>query len=101
MRKTIYIIGMLCFMLSCAEHDDIMGGDIDMLPISIGSNYPSTEVLTRASVDGGFVAGDEMGIFVVDRDKEGQPVFIYKSNKLGKILLVELRRIELLSKNIL
>lgn len=73
MRKTIYIIGILCCIFSCAEHNDMIGGCIDKMPISIGGSYPSTEVLTRASIDGGFVAGDEIGIFIVDRDNEGQP----------------------------
>lgn len=73
MRKAIYIIGILSCILSCAEHDDITGGGNGLTPISIGGSYPSAAVQTRAVVDGGFVTGDEMGIFIVDRDNEGQP----------------------------
>lgn len=58
-------------MLGCAEHDDVSGIDVLKSPIRISSAYPATGVLTRATIDGGFVAGDEMGVFVVDYDDEG------------------------------
>jgi len=43
-------------------------------PIMIESVYPSAEVQTRADIDGGFVEDDAMGIFVVDRSDDGEPV---------------------------
>ena len=43
-------------------------------PIRLSSSYPSVDVQTRATIDGGFVEGDAMGIFVVDRDDDGEAV---------------------------
>ena len=40
-------------------------------PIKVGSVYPSHEMQTRIAIDGGFVADDVMGVFVVDRDEDG------------------------------
>lgn len=60
-------------MLGCAEREDVSGIDVHKSPIRISSNYPSTGTLTRATIDGGFVAGDEMGVFVVDNDDDGNP----------------------------
>lgn len=73
MRKQLYIglFGVLCSLLSCAEHDYVSNTENKETPIIIGSTYPG--LLTRATIDGGFSTGDEMGIFVVDRDDEGQP----------------------------
>lgn len=71
MKKALYIIGILCSILSCVEDDSISNSGNKQMPITIGSAYPG--VITRAVVDGGFSVGDEMGIFVVDRDDEGQP----------------------------
>lgn len=71
MKKALYIIGILCGILSCVENDSISNSGNKQMPITIGSAYPG--VITRAVVDGGFSVGDEMGIFVVDRDDEGLP----------------------------
>lgn len=71
MKKALYIIGIFCSILSCVEDDSISISGNKQMPITIGSAYPG--VITRAVVDGGFSVGDEMGIFVVDRDDEGQP----------------------------
>lgn len=58
----------------CSEQENIVGSDIQKTPIYISSSYPSVGVQTRATIDGGFVSGDAMGIFVVDRDADGQAV---------------------------
>ena len=73
MKKTIYLIGVLCLLFGCAEHDNVTGLDASRKTIRISSAYPSAGVLTRATIDGGFVAGDEIGIFVVDYDGDNQP----------------------------
>ena len=73
MRKTIYLIGILCSLMGCAEYDASNASDSQKVPIFVGSEYPTTTVITRASIDGGFVAGDETGIFVVDYDEDDQP----------------------------
>lgn len=72
MRKTIYLIGILCSLMGCAEYDASNASDSQKTPINIGSEYPTTTVMTRASIDGGFVSGDEMGVFVVDYDEDNQ-----------------------------
>ena len=71
MRKTLYTIGLLCCIIGCTEHDSVTGFNGLATPITINSEYPTTKVMTRATLDGGFVAGDEIGIFVVDYDDEG------------------------------
>lgn len=73
MKKIIYIgvIGVLWCLLSCAEHDYASNTENKQTPIIIGSAYPG--LMTRTTIDGGFSTGDEMGIFVVDRDDEGKP----------------------------
>lgn len=42
------------------------------MPINIASTYP-VAANTRATIDNGFVAGDAVGIFVVDYDQDGNP----------------------------
>lgn len=73
MKRTIYV-AMVCCLVACVESDlwkeKLDGGE---LPIVVSSTYPSVNALTRAAIDGGFVAGDAMGIFVVDYDAEGNP----------------------------
>lgn len=72
MKKLFTIITFCCLMAACAEHDSIVGNKQSQWPIQISSSYPSVEAMTRAVIDGGFVAGDEMGIFIVDRDENGE-----------------------------
>lgn len=72
MKKLFTIIALGCLMAACAEHEGIVGNKQGQWPIQISSSYPSSEVTTRAVIDGGFVAGDEMGIFIVDRDENGE-----------------------------
>lgn len=59
----------------CSENDfsSLVSNDVRH-PIRIASTYPSLDVQTRATIDGGFVSGDAMGIFVVDRDANGDAV---------------------------
>ena len=72
MKRILYsITGLILSMLSCAEHDNIFDVGKEKTAITICSTYPN--LITRAVVDGGFSVGDEIGIFVVDRNEEGQP----------------------------
>lgn len=72
MKRILYsITGLILFMLSCAEHENILDVGMEKTAITICSTYPN--LITRAVVDGGFSVGDEIGIFVVDRNEEGQP----------------------------
>lgn len=71
MKRTLYIIGVMLCIWACAEQDDLQSTNTGkQTPIIIGSSYPG--LTTRSVIDGGFSTGDEMGIFVVDRDEEGQ-----------------------------
>lgn len=71
MKRTLYIIGVMLCIWACAEQDDLQSTNTGKrTPISIGSSYPG--LTTRSVIDGGFSTGDEMGIFVVDRNEEGQ-----------------------------
>lgn len=86
MKKNLYILSILCMMLGCAEHDNVTGLDVLRSPICISSSYPSIGYQTRASIDGGFVAGDEMGVFVVDYDDEGNPgTMMLQGNRASNI----------------
>ncbi len=76
--KKQYVIAMnmvlgVIMLASCSE--DIIPSSIyeDRMAISIQSVYPSLQQDTRISVESGFVADDQVGIFVVDYDTEGQP----------------------------
>ena len=72
MKKAIYIIGALLGIWACTEHDDLQSfGLKSQIPINVGTTYPGTT--TRSVIDGEFSTGDEMGVFVVDRDENGQP----------------------------
>lgn len=64
MKKTI-ILFMLCLIVACSEHDFINSANEQLLPITLSSTYPSVQN-TRATIDGGFVTGDQMGVFIVD-----------------------------------
>lgn len=86
MKKNLYILSLLCLMLGCAERDDVTGIDVLKSPIRISSDYPLTGYQTRATIDGGFVAGDEMGVFVVDYDEEGNPgTMMLQGNRASNI----------------
>ena len=67
-----YLALPLLLLTACAEEiaDGSDAGKKGALPISLGPAYPG--VTTRATIDGGFSTGDEMGIFVVDRNAEGE-----------------------------
>lgn len=73
MNRTKYIIGIMSMLLSvsCSENITDMILDKEMMPISMSAVYPVTGV-TRAS-DNGFVADDEVGLFIVDYDRDGNP----------------------------
>ena len=69
----LYYLALPLLLLSaCAEEiaDSGITGQENKWPIKLGSDYPATT--TRATIDGGFSVGDEMGIFVVDRNAEGE-----------------------------
>lgn len=72
MKKLFTILGILCGFAACAEHDEMATDNTGQYPITISSSYPAAEV-TRSVIDGGFVAGDATGLFIVDYDADGQP----------------------------
>lgn len=56
-----------------------------VMPINIASTYP-VAANTRATIDNGFVAGDAVGIFVVDYDSDGNPgTLALKGERAGNI----------------
>ncbi len=73
-RHTLLYYLALPLLLFPACSEEITDGQeqqqMRVTPINIGSAYPG--VNTRTTIDGGFSAGDEMGIFVVDRNAEGE-----------------------------
>ena len=81
MRKRYNIIYIYAAMLitagttGCSEDNfsSLVNNDIRH-PINISSVYPSVDVQTRAIIDGGFVSGDAVGIFVVDRNADGEAI---------------------------
>ena len=73
MKFKIYLsFSIMLGLIACTEHDDGLGNSNHNLQINICSTYPTVNLQTRAEPDGGFVAGDEMGVFVVDYDENGQ-----------------------------
>ena len=73
MKKIQYILAVLFGLTCCAEHDDVtFEGENLRKPINVGSTYPSA-LQTRATIEGGFVTGDQMGVFVVDYDEDMEP----------------------------
>lgn len=55
-------------------------------PIKVGSVYPSHEMQTRIAIDGGFVADDVMGVFVVDRDADdGEGEVLLSGNRASNM----------------
>lgn len=77
MKKILYIICALWGFTACVEKDGFTDDDGQRLPIIVGSTYPSVDVTARTVIDGGFVAGDQMGIFVVD----------YEGDEPGEVLM--------------
>ena len=79
MRKKYNIIYAVLFITAgitgCSEDNfsSLVNNDIRH-PINISSVYPSVDVQTRATIDGGFVSGDAVGIFVVDRNADGEAI---------------------------
>lgn len=77
MKKYIYIICVLCGIISCAEHDEINGpeGSMQARQIKLESTYPGVSAQTRSTIGNGFVEGDQIGVFVVDYedDEPGTP----------------------------
>ena len=75
--KLICLVAMTAKLLvGCVDNSNRLL-DTEILkqhPIKISSVYPSVDIKTRATIDGGFVEGDAMGIFVVDRDADGEAV---------------------------
>lgn len=71
MKKLFVIFAILYGFVACAEHDGMTSENLGQYPITVSSTYPASD-LTRAVVDGGFVAGDATGLFVVDYDADGQ-----------------------------
>lgn len=69
----LYYLALPLLLLSaCSEEiaDSGLTGQENKWPIKLGSAYSGAT--TRAIIDGGFSVGDEMGIFVVDRNAEGE-----------------------------
>lgn len=77
-RLTVFCVLALVAILSvsCNDNYNQIGEDslLKKYPIVITSVYPSLDIQTRANIDGGFVEGDAMGIFVVDRNADGEAV---------------------------
>ena len=72
MKKLFYSIFVVLGLIACAENDGVQSfRDTGKYPIYVSSAYPSAGTKTRAVIDGGFITGDDMGIFVVDYDKDG------------------------------
>lgn len=73
--KRLYLYSFLCvslFLHSCADENfEFCSQDVNM-PICISSAYPVSGVNTKADANG-FAAGDEVGIFIVDYNKDGTP----------------------------
>ncbi|MBQ9524592.1 MAG: fimbrillin family protein [Bacteroidaceae bacterium] len=70
----IFVVPVLMVMIEACSEDSfssMISNDLRH-PIHLSSVYPSVDVLTRATIDGGFVSGDAMGIFVVDRNADGE-----------------------------
>ena len=79
MRKKYNIIYAVLFITAgttgCSEDNfsSLVNNDIRH-PINISSVYPSVDMQTRANIDGGFASGDAVGIFVVDRNADGEAI---------------------------
>lgn len=72
-RLYIYLaVFAAILMTSCAEESFESVAHDDKIPVSISSVYPVSGVATRADANG-FVAEDEVGIFIVDYNQDGTP----------------------------
>ena len=71
-RLYIYVAACIVLMTSCAEESFESVAHDDKMPVSISSVYPVSGVVTRADANG-FVAEDEVGIFIVDYNQDGTP----------------------------
>lgn len=71
-KNTVVLFCILFGIAACAEHEDIINDINKRFLININAAYPSVE-MTRAAIDGGFVSGDAIGLFIVDYDEEGRP----------------------------
>ena len=86
-RYSLFAMLSLLLIASCSE--DVTPTQTvaieDGIPINIASTYPVT-ANTRATIDNGFVAGDDVGIFVVDYDNGGNPgTLAMKGDRAGNI----------------
>lgn len=73
MKNYVYLLILGLLIAACSEDVSMQSGLAEeALPINIESTYPVT-AKTRATIDNGFVAGDAVGIFVVDYDIDGNP----------------------------
>lgn len=71
--KILYIAFFAALLMtSCAEETFEFVAYDEAMPVSISSVYPVKGSVTRAD-DNGFVAGDEVGIFIVDYNEDGTP----------------------------
>lgn len=92
MKRINYILSIICMgLLSCAEHDGLTNGDYRQLPVNIGGSYPVPKATTRAAIDGGFVSNDAMGVFVVDRNEDGDAGEVLLSGNRASNLKVTLQ----------
>ena len=73
--KKLYIYIIVCvavLLTSCAEENFEFVAQDAALPVNVSSVYPVSGTITRADANG-FVAEDEVGIFIVDYNKDGTP----------------------------
>lgn len=92
MKRINYILSIICMgLLACAEHDGLTNGDYRQLPVNIGGSYPVPKATTRAAIDGGFVSNDAMGVFVVDRNEDGDAGEVLLSGNRASNLKVTLQ----------
>lgn len=74
MKSIKHIISAICLLggvVACSEHEVNEIGENKGFPININATYPAIDA-TRATIDGGFVSGDAIGLFIVDYDEDGQ-----------------------------
>lgn len=88
MKRYAYIFVGLLMLSACSE--DIVTQTVSVeeeMPINISSTYP-VAANTRATIDNGFVAGDAVGVFVVDYDSDGHAMKpTLKGDRAGNVKL--------------